>query len=99
MVAINVKSSSGELEIVKGLLREGINEEKRKIDFAISVTANKIEKYEAKYGMSTAFFIEKFKKGEIKENDETFEWWAETKLAGELAEKLKALKDIEICQQ
>ncbi len=44
-------------------------------------------------------FIEKFKKGEIKENDETFEWWAETKLAGELAEKLKALKDIEICQQ
>ncbi len=99
MVSINVKSSSGELEIVKGLLREGINEEKRKIDFAISVTDDKIEKYEAKYGMSTASFIEKFKKGEIKENDETFEWWAETKLAGELAEKLKALKDIEICQQ
>ena len=99
MVGINIKSSSGELETVKGLLLDGINEEKLKIEFAVSVTASRIEKYEEKYGMSTSSFIEKFKTGEIKENDDTFEWWAEAKLAGELAKKLKALKDIEICQQ
>ena len=43
-------------------------------------------------------FIEKFRKGEIEENDETFDWWAETKLANVLQEKIKTIEDIEICQ-
>jgi hypothetical protein len=42
--------------------------------------------------------LEKFKKGEIQENDETFSWWAETRLIKELEEKLKTLEGIEICQ-
>jgi len=98
MVAISVKSSSGETETIKSLLLDGINEEKRKIEFAISVSVSKIKNLEKKYKISTSSFIEKFKKGEIEENEETFEWWAEANLANELLEKLKALKSIEICQ-
>ena len=43
-------------------------------------------------------FIEKCRKGEIEENNETFDWWAEMKLANVLQEKIKTIEDIEICQ-
>lgn len=49
--------------------------------------------------MSSAAFIEKFKNGEIEENDDTFNWWAEYKLRSELSQKIKTIEDIEICQQ
>jgi len=47
--------------------------------------------------MSTDVFIAKFKSGEIEENEETFEWWAETKLADELKEKLQTFCHPEPC--
>ncbi len=89
---------SDDKETVKGLLSEGLNEEKRKIEFALKISNSKIKEYEGKYGISTTAFIEKFGKGEIDENDETFEWWSETKLADELKEKLETIENIEICQ-
>lgn len=98
MVTINVKSLSAEKETLKMLLIEGLTEEKRRIIFALDKASIPIKKYEEKYGFSTSDFIEKFRKGEIKENDETFEWWAETKIVDELKEKLKAITEIEICQ-
>lgn len=98
MVTVNVKSTSGEAETIKELLAGGLEEEKRRIKFAIEMSVSKIEKYEEKYGISTNVFIKKFKNREIEENDETFNWWAEEKLVNELKEKLSIIEDIEICQ-
>ena len=98
MVTVNVKSATGDVATVKELLIEGLKEERKRIEFALERTNSLIKTYEEKYGISTTAFIEKFRKGEIEENDETFDWWAETKLANVLQEKIKTIEDIEICQ-
>lgn len=99
MVTISVKSMSGERETVEKFLIDGLNEEKKRIEFALETTTSTMNKFEEQYGISTSVFIDKFKKGDIEENDETFVWWAETKLAKELKEKLKTITDIEICKE
>lgn len=98
MISINVKSASGEIETIKKLLFGGLDEERKRIEYAFNMTVRAIKKFEEKFGISTDIFLEKFKSGEIKENEDTFEWWAETKLADELREKLKTITSIEICQ-
>ena len=98
MVTLNVKSISGEAETIKELLAGGLEEEKRRIKFAIEMSVSKIKQYEEKYGISTSIFIEKFRNREIEENDDTFNWWAEKKLVTELNQKLSLIENIEICQ-
>ncbi|OHB68334.1 MAG: hypothetical protein A2W17_12310 [Planctomycetes bacterium RBG_16_41_13] len=98
MVTINVKSTSGDVDTVKELILEGLREEKKRIEFALERTTSIVKAYEEKYGISTSVFIEKFKKGEIEENDDTFDWWAEMKIADELREKINTLANIEICR-
>lgn len=98
MVTLNVKSVSGEEETVKKILQDGLEEERKRIEYALDMTLKAIKTFEKKSGMSTDIFIEKFRSGEIEENEETFEWWAETKLANELKEKLQTITTIEICQ-
>ncbi len=96
MVTINVKSISGEVETIKELLSGGLEEEKRRIKFAIETSVSKTKKYEEKYGISTSVFIEKFRNREIEEDDDTFNWWAEEKLVNELKQKLSIIENIEI---
>ena len=99
MATLNVKSTSGETDTIKKLLTNGLEEERRRIKFALDLSDSTIRGYEEKYHMSSADFIEKFKNGEIEESDDTFNWWAEYKLRSELSEKIKTIEDIEICQQ
>lgn len=98
MVTLNVKSTSGGEETVKKILQDGLEEERKRLEYALDVTLKAIRTFEERFSMSTDIFIEKFRSGEIEENDETFEWWAETKLANELKEKLQTITTIEICQ-
>lgn len=99
MATLNIKSTSGETDTIKKLLTNGLEEEKRRIKFALDLSDSTIRNYEEKYHMSSADFIKKFKNGEIEENDDTFNWWAEYKLKSELSQKIKTIEDIEICQQ
>ncbi|MBF8276228.1 MAG: hypothetical protein HW390_1301 [Candidatus Brocadiaceae bacterium] len=64
MFTLSVKSTSGEIDTVRELLSEGLGGEKRRIHFAIEMSASKIKKYEEKYGISTKTFLEKFKNKE-----------------------------------
>jgi hypothetical protein len=48
--------------------------------------------------MTSKKFLQHFQKGEIEENSDTFEWWAELKVSKELEEKLQMVETIEICQ-
>ncbi len=99
MATLNIKSSSGETDTIKKLLTNGLEEERRRIKFALDLSDSTIRNYEEKYHMSSADFIQKFKNGEIEENDDTFNWWAEYKIRNELSQKIKMIEDIEICQQ
>jgi hypothetical protein len=98
MVTVNVKSASGDVDTVKELILEGLKEEKKRIEFALARTTSIVKAYEEKYGISTSTFIEKFKRGEIEENDDTFDWWAEAKMSNELREKINTIANIEICR-
>lgn len=99
MAIVNIKSSLGEIDTIKKLLTNGLEEEKRRIKFALDLSDSTIRNYEEKYHMSSADFIQKFKNGEIEENNDTFDWWAEYKLRSELSQKIKTIEDIKICQQ
>ncbi|HHT9136275.1 MAG TPA: hypothetical protein ACFYEK_03430 [Candidatus Wunengus sp. YC60] len=98
MVTVNVKSTTGDVDTIKELIIEGLKEEKKRIEFALERTASIVKAYEEKYGISTSVFIEKFKQSEIEENDDTFDWWAEVKMANELREKINTIANIEICR-
>lgn len=99
MVTLNIKTVSGEVETIKKFLVDGLDEEKKRLEYALELTQKNLKDFEKKFGMSTDMFLEKFKTGEIKENDETFEWWSEKKIVDELREKLRTITSIEICQK
>lgn len=99
MVTLNIKTVSGEVETIKKFLVDGLDEEKKRLEYALGLTQKKLKDFEKKFEMSTDMFLEKFKTGEIKENDETFEWWSEKKIVDELREKLRTITSIEICQK
>lgn len=99
MVALNIKTISGEVETIKKFLVDGLDEEKKRLEYALELTQKKLRDFEKKFGMSTDMFLEKFKTGEIREDGETFEWWSEKKIVDELREKLRTITSIEICQK
>lgn len=99
MATISIKSSYGEEATLKELLLEGIKEEKKKVEYALSVSSGIISGKEGRYGISSAEFLEKFRTGEIAEDEDTFQWWAEYKLLNILKEKLETLNHVEICRQ
>ncbi len=72
--------------------------EREKIEYALERTYNIIKKYEKEHQMSSEEFLQRFQKGEIDENSEFFEWWAELKVTKELEERLHIVESIEICQ-
>lgn len=99
MVTLNIKTVSGEVETIKKFLVDGLDEEKKRLEYALELTQKKLKDFEKKFGMSTDMFLEKFKTGEIREDGETFEWWSEKKIVDELREKLRTITSIEICQK
>ena len=61
MVTLNIKSSLGETDTIKKLLTNGLEEERRRIKFALDLSDSTIRNYEEKYHMSSADFIENLK--------------------------------------
>lgn len=98
MLELNLKTTSGDISSFKKIVADGIQEEKKKIDYALEKTARIIKRYEEEYKMTSEDFLTRFSKGEIEEDDETFTWWAELKVSKELEEKLLMVDTIEICQ-
>ena len=98
MLELNLKTTSGDISSFKKIVADGIQEEKKKIDYALEKTARIIKRYEEEYKMTSEDFLTRFSKGEMEEDDETFTWWAELKVSKELEEKLLMVDTIEICQ-
>jgi hypothetical protein len=99
MINVLISGEPSKKETLKELMILGLNEEKKKIKYALEKTLKIIDNYEKTYGISTALFLEKFKNGEIEEDNNTFSWQAESKIANELEQKIKMFSDDEICFQ
>jgi hypothetical protein len=98
MQTLIIESKSAiEPNILKEIVLKGIESEKKKILFALEKTKLVISKYEKNFNMNTSTFIDKFSNQEIEENDDTFSWWAESKLLKEIETKLNTLTEISIC--
>lgn len=101
MTTLKIKNISENYDdIVKEFVFDGLEEEKKKLKYAYNKTLSIIKSFEKKFGISTSSFINKFKNGEIEENNDTFDWWAETKVKEELEKKLNIISNIsnvEIC--
>jgi hypothetical protein len=98
MLELNLKTTSGDMSAFKKIVSDGISEERKKIEYALGRTHTIIKKYEETHHMSSEEFLQRFRKGEIEEDSEFFEWWAELKVTKELEEKLHLVESIEICQ-
>ncbi len=51
-----------------------------------------MKEFEKKYEMTSDEFLKRFQEGDLKENGDLFEWWAELKIAGELEENLRLVE-------
>ncbi|MGE5339945.1 MAG: hypothetical protein ACM3SY_00555 [Candidatus Omnitrophota bacterium] len=98
MLALSLKTEYGDLPTLKRIVSDGLSEERKKILYALDKTSGIIKNFETKYNLSSEEFLKKFKKAEIDDNGDSFEWWAELKVIKELEEKLEIIEDIEICQ-
>jgi hypothetical protein len=98
MLELSLKSASGDIAAFKKIVSDGILGERKKIKYALEKTNRIIKKYEKTHRMTSEKFLQHFQKGEIEENNDTFEWWAELKVSKELEEKLHMVETIEICQ-
>lgn len=98
MLELNLKTASGDISTFKKIVSDGISGERKKIEFALEKTYKLIKTHEKEHRMSSEEFLQRFQNGEIEENGDIFEWWAELKVSKELEEKLHIVENIEICQ-
>ena len=98
MLELSLKTASGDISAFRKIVSDGISEERKKIEYALERTHRIIKNFEEAHGMSSEEFLQSFQKGEIEENSDIFEWWAEIKVSKELEDKLHMVESIEICQ-
>ena len=98
MLELNLKTAYGDISAFKKIVSDGILWERKKIEYALGKTYKIIKKYEDEHKMSSKEFLKRFHKGEIEENADIFEWWAELKVTKELEDKLHIVESIEVCQ-
>ncbi len=98
MLELSLKTASGDISTFKKIVSDGISGERKKIEFALERTYKLIKTHEKEHRMSSEEFLRRFRNGEIEENDDIFEWWAELKVSKELEEKLHLVENIEICR-
>ena len=98
-VVIRVTSNQGNAEVVESCLSHALREERKRFEFALHRTQERLKEFEGKFKKKTSKFLQEFKSGAIEENPEVFEWWAEAKLLEELQKGLEVLKTIEVCRE
>lgn len=73
---------------------ESLKRELSICDVALSNIREKLEKFEARYAMSTEEFNEKFEKGQLGDDQDFFEWNAYTGYYEDWQNRKKALEEI-----
>lgn len=98
MLELSLRTAFGDISAFKKIVSDGISGERKRIEYALAKTYKLIKMHEKEQRMSSEEFLQRFRDGEIEENGDIFEWWAELKVSKELEEKLHIVENIEICQ-
>jgi aspartate aminotransferase-like enzyme len=78
------------------VLKAAIENEKKMLTSKIGVYSERLNEYENKYGMKTDIFLEKFENGELGDEEQWFEWFADADIKKELESKVKVLEGIRL---
>lgn len=99
MTELKIKSLMDEAAMIESIVANGIDDEKKRILYAIETAKHNIAGFESVYKMTSQEFIEKFGKNLIEETEPVFEWQAELRLLEQLQKKLNLIDSIEICSK
>lgn len=95
MSTLSIESRQDSSEII-GLVKAAIQNEIVKIELGLSLAEERLQTFEAKYGVTSDFFIEKMAAEDLEGKDEEYVRWAgEYKLMQRLQYKLNRLKEID----
>ncbi len=81
---------------LRPLVEAALANELRLVHAAIRQTELRLQAFEARYGMTTEAFIQRFEDDELEETLEFVEWVGEYRLLGHLQEKAETFQGIEI---
>jgi hypothetical protein len=79
---------------LKPLVEAALRTELRLVEAGIRRTEEKVEEFEARYGLPTAELIRRYERGELEETLELAEWIGEHRLLQRLREKSDTLQEI-----
>jgi len=85
--------SPGE-QAIKPLIEAALVNEQRLLAVGMRKTQQRLQKFEAQYGMPTDEFVVKYRNDEIQETLETIEWLGEYRMAQRIQAKIDTLKAI-----
>jgi hypothetical protein len=81
---------------LRPLVEAALANELRLVTAAVRQTEQRLQAFEAMYGMATAEFIERFENDELEETLEYVEWVGEFRMLRHLQEKVETFQGIEI---
>lgn len=76
---------------VKSPKVKSLNGKRKKNEFVLEKTYRIIKEFEEKYKMTSDEFLKRFQEGDLEENSDFFEWWAELKIIRELEEEFLSI--------
>ena len=81
---------------LKPLLESAIRDEVRMLDLSLSRTAERLQAFEAQYGMTSEAFMQRFEARELNESLDYIEWAGEIKTYHLLQTQQQALQNAHI---
>jgi phage shock protein A len=81
---------------LKPLVEAALHNELRLLEAGINRTRQKLQEFEARFGLSSAEFIRRYEQGKMEESLEFAEWIGEYRLLERLQEKAETLREIQL---
>jgi hypothetical protein len=90
-----LKLVSKRSESIKPLVEGALLAALRSTEDGIQRTRQRLQEFEASYGISTEVFLARYENDELQETLEFAEWVGESRMLGRLQEKAERLREIE----
>lgn len=100
MLQLEIKSDTPDLEIVQNLVKAAIDSEIKNLNRSIDKINKILQEFEAKYQVSSDFFLSNWTAEDLEgKDDEYINWAGEIKIKQRLVSALQKLEEIEYVTQ
>ncbi len=77
------------------LLLRALRAERRRLELEVRATLERVRRLEERHGMSSEVFLERFRRGELGDDEEYIEWYGELVFLEEARRELEEVKRLE----